>query len=54
MKKTSEALSKAQDEALVYRQKLEAGEIRLIPEKPSRPVKQKDETTSPRQEVVQP
>ncbi len=45
MKKSSEALSKFQDEAQVYRQKLESGEIRLIPvEKPSRPVRQKDET----------
>ena len=44
MKKTSEALSKVQDEAQVYREKLESGQIRLIPEKkPSGPVKQKDE-----------
>jgi hypothetical protein len=43
MKKTDEALSKSQDQALIYRQQLEAGEIRLVPDKPSRPVKQKDE-----------
>lgn len=43
MKKTDEALSKAQDQALIYRQLLESGEVRLIPEKPSKPAKQKDE-----------
>lgn len=43
MKKTDEALSKSQDQALSYRQQLEAGEIILVPENPSRPVKQKDE-----------
>ncbi len=36
MKKTSESLDKAQEKALVYREKLESGEIRLIPEKAPR------------------
>lgn len=44
MKKTDEALTKSQDQALIYRQLLESGEVRLVPEKkPSKPAKQKDE-----------
>lgn len=37
MKKTSEALSKAQDQAMIYQQKLEAGQIRIITVKPTAP-----------------
>lgn len=43
MKKTDEALSKSQDQALIYRQQLESGAVRLVPDRPARPVKQKDE-----------
>ncbi len=43
MKKTSEALTKAQEKALIYREKLETGEIRLVPERKPRTQKQEDE-----------
>ncbi len=48
MKKTDEALSEAQKEAQIYRQKLEAGKIRLLPEKPAPKPTQKDEVESAR------
>jgi hypothetical protein len=48
MKKTSEALSKAQDQAVIRRQLLESGKIRLIPQKP--PVQQEKGRTK---EVLQ-
>lgn len=43
MKKTDEALAEAQKEAEIYRQKLDAGKIRLVPEKPAPSPQQKDE-----------
>lgn len=42
MKQTSEALSKAQDQALLRRQLLESGRVRLSPEKPKAPPPQQD------------
>jgi hypothetical protein len=43
VKKTDEALSKTQEEALIYQQKIEAGKVRLVPEKPTPKSKQEDE-----------
>jgi hypothetical protein len=43
MKKASEALGKAQEQAAVRRQLLESGKIRLIRETPKRRPHQKDE-----------
>ncbi len=43
MKKTDEALSKAQEQAQIYRELLESGKVRLVPEKPAPSPKQKDE-----------
>ena len=45
MKKTSEALSRVQDEAAIRRQLLESGKIRLIPKKPKSQPQQDDETS---------
>lgn len=46
MKKSDEALFEAQRQAEIYRQKLESGEIRLLPERTVPPPKQKDEWKS--------
>ncbi len=48
MKKTDETLSEAQKQAQIYRRKLEAGKIRLLPEKPAPKPMQKDEVESAR------
>jgi hypothetical protein len=45
MKKTSEALSEAQDQAAIRRQLLDSGRIRLVRQKPKPPAQQDiDET----------
>jgi hypothetical protein len=47
MKWTDEVLIEAQKQAQIYRQKLQAGKVRVLPEKePGPPPKQKDEVES--------
>jgi hypothetical protein len=50
MKKASEALDKAQEQATVRRQLLESGKVRLIPETPKPHPYQKNPTTESRKQ----
>ena len=52
MKKTSEALSEAQEQATVRRKLLESGRIRLIPVKPKPSAEQEDKAREGQAEVV--